>query len=110
MRCPSYRENFSAFLDGALADRERLAVECHLRECPDCARELRQLQRWTGALRQLPSPDMPAHVTFQIRNRIAYEQRQKARPPLLWRWAEQVNTVLVPVGFGVACAMLFFAT
>ena len=109
-RCSKYQKQFSPYLDRFLPAAERLAVEEHLQECADCSGDLRQLARWNGVLKQLPSPAMPPDLLFQIRNRIGCEQGRKNRPTWVWRWASQVRPFVLPVTSGIACALLFFGT
>lgn len=52
-------ETLSAYLDGALPDDEREALERHLDGCADCQRELAGLARVGALLRALPEPDLP---------------------------------------------------
>jgi predicted anti-sigma-YlaC factor YlaD len=48
-------ETLSRYLDGELTQPERLALEAHLDECPDCRGLLESLTRTLHALRSMPS-------------------------------------------------------
>lgn len=109
-RCARYHKLLSAHLDQFLPEEEQRVVEEHLRECEDCAGELRQLRRWSGALKQAPSPAMPPDLAFRIRQRISEERVRQQRPHWTWRWARRMEPLVVPVASGLACALLFFGT
>jgi anti-sigma factor RsiW len=51
-RCREARMRMSEYLDGELAE-ERVAVERHLRRCPNCRRLLANMSRSVGGLRRL---------------------------------------------------------
>jgi len=50
----------SAYHDGELPPEKAQVLEAHLRECPECRRELARLQAITGWLSAAPVPEMPA--------------------------------------------------
>ncbi len=59
--CWSVRRQLSAFHDGELPVGDQIAVQAHLRECPACAAEARELDELgsclrTGALSAAVSP------------------------------------------------------
>lgn len=43
--CNEYRELFDAYIDRELDRMERMELEAHCEECPECAKELSQLQK-----------------------------------------------------------------
>jgi hypothetical protein len=50
------RAQLSAYLDGALAEPERVAVEGHLDSCADCRVRLVELRATASLIRSLPDP------------------------------------------------------
>ncbi len=44
MPCREFVESVTAYLDGALPEVDRVRLEEHLAECPDCATYLEQLR------------------------------------------------------------------
>ena len=50
------RAQLSAYLDGALGDPERTAVEGHLATCPDCRARLGELRATASLIGRLPDP------------------------------------------------------
>jgi anti-sigma factor RsiW len=79
----------TAYLDGALEDTERGAVEAHLSSCPDCRAQRDGIARALLVLRALPPPPGPsAQFEQRFHARLA---RERARPAgllarLPWRW------------------------
>jgi hypothetical protein len=75
-------ERFSALLAGDLDASERIRIEAHLRDCPDCRREYRELRHTVDLLRGLPAPDPPRDLSDRV---IARLRAGEARPGLLAR-------------------------
>ncbi|HLQ05423.1 MAG TPA: zf-HC2 domain-containing protein, partial [Verrucomicrobiae bacterium] len=50
------RAQLSAYLDGALGEPERVAVEGHLGSCTDCRARLGELRATANLIRSLPDP------------------------------------------------------
>lgn len=55
-------EQLSAYLDGELATLEMPAVSAHLATCPDCRRDLAELDKSRIAVRALPGLEPPAFL------------------------------------------------
>ncbi len=53
MKCPKVRKKLSAFLDNELGKRERKIIREHLKICPLCARELKELSLVWGVVKEL---------------------------------------------------------
>lgn len=67
MDCGRILDQLSFYIDGALAQRDRLTVERHLAECAECRAELASLKMLVGAARDIEAVDPPA----SLRSRIA---------------------------------------
>jgi hypothetical protein len=74
MTCDAARDQLSAFLDNALADPARRALDAHLAQCAECRRELDQLRATVALLRRFP----PVHAPAGFVDRVLAEA---ARPP-----------------------------
>lgn len=98
------------WVNGTLAEAERLQVELHLAECASCRREA----AWLRALQEeypdhQPAADDTPHPMRRLRRRIASEERAMSPPShavwyrrgrrLVWLAAAQAALVL---GLGVA--------
>lgn len=69
----------SAFLDGALTDREHVALEAHLAACADCRDMLRALRATLADLHSLPEETVDEATRWAIRSAIAREARLSGR-------------------------------
>jgi len=74
------RESVSlgAYLLGALDPQERVAMEAHIRGCPQCTRELLELAPLPGLLRHTPFEELP-----QSAEAAESLSRVREQPPLL---------------------------
>jgi predicted anti-sigma-YlaC factor YlaD len=64
------RERLSAYLEADLEESERVRIEEHLRGCPDCRREYRELRHTVDLLRSLPEPDPPPELADRVIARL----------------------------------------
>lgn len=76
MKCKKTSERLNAYLDGELAPDEALAVQEHLRACPQCAAELDGLKQLNQALEA--EPGMAVANGFARRVRAVAEERHAA--------------------------------
>jgi negative regulator of sigma E activity len=63
-------ERLSAYLEADLEASERARIEEHLRECPACRREYRELRHTVDLLRGLPAPDPPLDLADRVIARL----------------------------------------
>src|ERR1700733_491937 len=71
-------ELLSAYLDGMLADNDRLKAEAHLAACPDCRRELKELKAVSKMVSELPQEPLPAGFMERL------QQRREAESGSRW--------------------------
>jgi hypothetical protein len=97
MTCEEFSDRLSAFHDGEIVGWRRWKVAVHLRSCPDCARELRELEevdlRLLSSVQQQPAPE---YLTAAVMRRLP------AMPPARYR----TNMVRWAVGVGVAAVQV----
>jgi anti-sigma factor RsiW len=99
MNCKETKEVIHGYLDGELDLVRSLAIEEHLKDCPGCAREHRQLQSLRMAIAD-NSPYFNAPNGLESRVRSVVRQASKAecrgqgRP---WRWNLGWPTILTPL-------------
>jgi anti-sigma factor RsiW len=68
----AFEEQFSSYLEGDLAERERRALEEHLRGCPSCTAQLEAFRKTLGklgGLREKAPQSFLAGIEAQIRRR-----------------------------------------
>jgi len=83
MNCKNVRNNFLSFLENELLEEQRMQMEKHLKNCPDCSRRLEESSQLWGTLKHReriqPSPYFWTRLNQRI---IDYEERKK--PVLGW--------------------------
>ena len=78
MECRTVREELVAFLDNEVSATLKTQIEAHLKECPDCVREMRALQAsWQMLDRNLP-PEPGADFTASVMSRVREAAPQRA--------------------------------
>lgn len=97
MHCPQHSK-LSAYLDRAMADRERTQFSAHLQNCPLCRHQLEELTALQRNLRDLPSPVLGFDLAARLQDRIRSggAQRRPARSFWFAWW---------PTGLAVAASL-----
>jgi hypothetical protein len=109
------RRQLSAFHDGELPVGEQIALQAHLRECPDCAAVVREMDDLAacvraGALAAEVSPDEWQGLPSMVVSRIKAEDAQSISG-MTGRFFEDMHlvwAVLGATGATVACLALIF--
>lgn len=73
MFCENLQFNLSLYLDDALTDEERAALDEHLAGCPLCRQKLAGFQSLRNNLRVLPRPDFSNELLNKVRKSVAEE-------------------------------------
>ena len=111
--CRQMRRQLSAFHDGELPVGEQIALQAHLRECPDCAAEVREMDDLAaclraGALTDEVSPDEWQGLPSMVVSRMKAEDAQSISG-MTGRFFEDMHlfwAVLGATGATVACLAL----
>jgi anti-sigma factor RsiW len=77
MSCDPVR--VTGYVDGALPEDDRLAVEAHLASCPQCAAQVEAERTIAAALRALPAPELPRGLAERVRRRARTPVRLRRR-------------------------------
>jgi len=101
MRCDLEIELLNAYLDNELDEKQRLFVESHLRECPQCRAELEELKGCDQLLKQREIEEPTNRFQLGFENRLLDRIRTRKRPSWVWR----MSPILVPVA---SCALVIF--
>ena len=81
MRCDEVRPRLDAYVDGEVAEPERVQFSEHLADCPDCGPEAAALLRLREGIRQAaPVYRAPEELRSQIRFALRREAAGTARP------------------------------
>lgn len=94
------REKLSAYLDGALSDADRRAVEVELSRSADLTRELEALRSVSNAVKGLPKEKLPDGFLARLESRRVREEAKPARdyyilPPAYRPLAFALSTAVV---------------
>lgn len=74
-RCRSLREEFSAYLDGELAEGQEGEVRAHLSDCETCASFLTQLRGVDDLLHGLQRPTVPGSMLSSVQAQVRQVER-----------------------------------
>lgn len=104
-KCKKCQENLSLYIDDYLSDEETKEIEEHLNECPECQKELIELQEVAHLFKTLRHDDIypPIEMRKQIREKL---EKQTPRSPLLGNIMKMPWKVLVPLT-SAALIMIF---
>ena len=95
LRCEQVKPLLSAYLDRELPIWKIGLIRFHLRRCPECARQVAELQRTSLALRAWGEVRAPAEMRDKIMRRI---QRFAARSEASRaRWKFRIMKVMAPL-------------
>jgi anti-sigma factor (TIGR02949 family) len=102
MQCEEVRPRLEAYIDGELAEAERVLLREHLSGCAACSPEAAALERLRDNIRQsVPNYCAPAALRSQIRDAIRREE--SARSPAALRapgWLAYAASLLLAVAIG----------
>ena len=59
MNCNEIRDNLSLYIDDELNEEEKVLLEEHLKNCPECSKELEEYKRIIQMLNELPDEEPP---------------------------------------------------
>lgn len=79
MNCAKYREYLVAYIEGLLAEPQKQAIESHLRACPPCRAETKQLINLRNRLLTNGKAMAQSDLENVVLNRIVREQNLKLR-------------------------------
>jgi anti-sigma factor RsiW len=113
--CRQVRRQLSAYYDGELPVGEQIAFQAHLRECPTCAAEVREMEQLgvclrTGALAAAVDPEEWQGLPSMVVSRMKAEQAQSVLG-VAGRFFEDMHlvwAVLGATGATVTCLALIF--
>jgi mycothiol system anti-sigma-R factor len=108
MLCEEIRPRLEAYIDGELAEAERVQLRDHLADCPECGPEASALERLRAGIRHAaPVYRAPERLRTQIRfalRREAAESARAARP--VPGWLAYAASILLAVAVGSGGTLL----
>jgi anti-sigma factor RsiW len=76
-KCRKISKRLSAFLDNEVLEKERASIEHHLKQCPECKKQLALLAESWEFLRQWESSQVPANLASHFWLRV----KEKSEKP-----------------------------
>jgi len=83
------RARLNDYVDRELPGTQRAEVSAHLKQCEECALEVRELDRAVALLRRLPEPELPPAFADTVVERIRAGESEP-------RWLRGLRGVLQP--------------
>jgi anti-sigma factor (TIGR02949 family) len=102
MQCEEVRPRLDAYLDGEVAEAERVQLRDHVTGCPECGPEAAALERLREGIRQA-APDYRAPEALRTQIRFALRREAAASAPVAWRapnWLAYAASLLLAVAVG----------
>ena len=102
MRCDEIRPRLDAYIDGELAEAERVVLRDHLAGCPECGSEATALERLREGIRQsAPIYHAPGALRSQIRTALRQEAAAVSRTARTAPgWLAYAASLLLAVALG----------
>jgi len=100
MKCIA-KKKLSAFLDGEVSEKEKAAIDEHLKRCADCRNQAEDLAFVSDTLDLLEGAEPVPCFALRLRKRIAPKE-----PKGFAKWA---GRIAIPAGAALASALLFLS-
>jgi hypothetical protein len=105
MNCGSFRDNHGAFIDDALDDRERIAMQQHRAECAACAAHDTAVRRALLLFRNMPTIEPSADFSKRLNARL--HAARASRSSRVSGFGSFVSTVAGIVAAGYLAIVVF---
>lgn len=77
MECNNIQEKISSYIDERLSPEEKMQVDEHLGECPECRRSFEELQKTVAVMRELDEVEPPPWLEQKVMASIRERERRK---------------------------------
>lgn len=96
------------YLEGDLPLDDRALVDGHLDDCPDCAREVAELEQTIALLRGLPEPETPPMIAANVMRRIRAGETAPGPLTRFWRGLSSIfePSFVLPASAAAAAALV----
>jgi anti-sigma factor (TIGR02949 family) len=75
VNCDDLAHRLDAYVDGELTPAATMAIGCHVRNCPDCRRQVALIDIASALVRRAPRYPMPPDVRARVARRVAQAAR-----------------------------------
>lgn len=110
MNCSKIKRYLEEFIDGTLSEKKRVEFDNHIRNCPDCNKNLQERQRLggmlSGSLKKMASNQELSPKTIESVLGIAGKSRQKRTPTLILRPRYAFYTILPLLVLGLFLVLI----
>jgi hypothetical protein len=103
--CQLVREDFSAYLDGAVSGVQMAAISSHLESCGDCSTEFDAMRNVQSALGYMGAARPPARLQASLRSAIADERARGTHLPWMKRLSLAWDKTLAPMALRFSGAL-----
>lgn len=105
MKCSKVREQSILMLYGELPDKEKPALLRHLKECPECSRDMEYTREVFSMVEKVDIPTLPEADWEECWGKISQNIKQPAAPRNTWgmfpRWVPAAAAVAVIFVIGI---------
>ena len=104
-KCPHFRDQFSAYLDGAVTGAAMHEIAAHLEVCPGCAAEFAQWRNAQSLISSIGPAKAPANLGLRLRVALSQEAANTAQEKFARgrvRWQNRLSPMLWQVTAGLA--------
>lgn len=102
MNCKEMRKLISAYMDNELDPKNKEKVETHIKECPYCQKELKELTKLSNTIHSFKKEELPANFRVFVKEKIQEKLSVKEKPKVFilprWQFVPAVATLLVIIG------------
>ncbi len=108
MECHKTRERLSAYIDDFLSPQEKMAVDEHLKSCPECAAALADLKKTVEHVKSLETVEPPPWLTQKVMAKVRAEAQprkglfQKLFYPLYIKLPIEAVAVVLVIGLALS--------
>ena len=112
-KCAHIRQEFSAYLDGAVSGAEMQAIAAHLEVCPGCTDEFRQWRDTQALLSSVGPAKAPADLGLRLRVALSQESTNTPRERFARgkvRWENTFRPLIWQVTAGFASTVVLLGS
>jgi len=112
-KCASIRQQFSAYLDGAVSGAEMQAIAAHLEACPACSEDFLAWRQTHAMVSAIGPAKAPENLALRLRVALSQESVNTAQERFergKLRWENTIRPFLWQVTAGFASTVLLLGT
>lgn len=107
MNCQKAREEIKAYIDGELRPWTRWLVARHIASCPECRREMQEMNELTNDVRNSATVSAPQGLRDKVLGSLTFQPAGKEGKPVWQSLAPVALTLCVVVVFAAVVSPMF---